>query len=86
MKITKIQRQIGVLLERIEYLETALTELNISAAKHERKSHAKNKKIKKKKHKEKVEGMNKAVTMKMLYNKEEDIGLEAGTPKYITKR
>ena len=32
MKITKIQRQIGVLLERIEYLETALIELNISAA------------------------------------------------------
>ena len=85
MKITKIQRQIGVLLERIEYLETALTELNISAAKLERKRHAKIKKIKKKKHKEKVEGMNKAVTMKVLLNKDEVFGLEAGTPKYLTE-
>jgi hypothetical protein len=31
MKIAKIQLQIGELLERIEYLETALKELNIDA-------------------------------------------------------
>ena len=85
MKITKIQRQIGVLLERIEYLETSLIELDINAAKLERKRHAKIKKIKKKKHKEKVEGMNKAVTMKILLNKDEELGLEDGTPKYITE-
>ena len=85
MKITQIQLQIGVLLERIEYLETSLIELDINAAKLERKRHAKIKKIKKKKHKEKVEGMNKAVTMKILLNKDEELGLEDGTPKYITE-
>ena len=44
-----------------------------------------NQEDKEKKHKEKVEGMNKAVTMKILLNKGEDIKLEAGTPKYITE-
>ena len=29
--------------------------------------------------------MNKAVTMKILLNKDEELGLEDGTPKYITE-
>ena len=62
-----------------------MEESNIKAAKLERKRIAKIKKKKKKKHKEKVEGMNRAVTMKILINKDEDIGLEYGTPKYLTE-
>ena len=62
-----------------------MEESNINAAKLERKRIAKIKKKKKKKHKEKVEGMNRAVTMKILLNKEEDIGIEYGAPKYLTE-
>ena len=85
MRISKIQRLILELQKRIDSLENALEESNIKAAKLERKHIAKIKKKKKKKHKEKVEGMNRAVTMKILINKDEDIGLEYGTPKYLTE-
>ena len=47
-----------------------MEESNIKASKLERKRIAKIKIKKKKKHKEKVEGMNRAVTMKILINKE----------------
>ena len=85
MRISKIQRLILELQKRIDSLENALEESNIKAAKLERKHIAKIKKKKKKKHQEKVEGMNRAVTMKILINKDEDIGLEYGTPKYLTE-
>ena len=32
-----------------------------------------------------MDGMNRAVTMKILLNKDEDIGLQYGTPKYLTE-
>ena len=85
MKISQIQRLIWELQKRIEILEIAAEESNIKAAKLQRKHIAKIKKKKKKKHKEKVDGMNRAVTMKILLNKDEDIGLQYGTPKYLTE-
>ena len=74
MKISKIQRLILELQKRIDNLENAMEESNIKAAKLERKRIARIRK--KEKHKEKVEGMNRAATMKILLNKDEDIGLE----------
>ena len=74
MRISKIQRLILELQKRIDSLENAMEESNIKAAKLERKRIAKIKKKKKKKHKEKVEGMNRAVTMKILINKDEEQG------------
>ena len=83
MKISKIQRLILELQKRIEHLENAVEESNIKAAKLERKYIVKIKKKKMKKQKEKVEGMSRAVTMKILINKDEDIRLECGTRKYL---
>ena len=85
MKLSQIQRLIWEMSERIEKLEKALSQSKKKVAKFQQKQEAKIKKKKKKKHLEIIQAMNKALQLKLLINKDLDLDIVQGTPKYITE-
>ena len=83
MKLSQIQRLIWEMREKKEKLEKAQSRKKV--AKIQQKHEAKIQKKKKKKHLEIIQAMNKALQLKLLINKDLDLGIVQGTPKYITE-
>ena len=85
IKISKLHQLCLELQNRIELLEMALAQKLKSAEKRITKRKAKVKKNKKKKHKKLIQAMDNTVTLRILLIKDEDIGIQEGTPKWLNE-